>query len=66
MEGTMLVLSRRLGETILIGDDVQITVVAIQGKKVRLAVSAPPYIAVDRQEVRERRVQFKDDEVGVS
>ena len=64
----MLVLSRRLGETILIGDDVQITVVAIQGKKVRLAVSAPPYIAVDRQEVRARRGEFKETfrEVSVS
>lgn len=51
----MLVLSRRLGETILIGDEIQVTVVAVQGKKVRLAISAPPYVPVDREEVRERR-----------
>ena len=62
----MLVLSRRLGETILIGDEVQITVVAIQGKKVRLAISAPPYVPVDRQEVRERRTELTEDQVAVS
>jgi len=54
----MLVLSRRVGETIVVGDDVRITVVAVQGKKVRLAISAPPDIAVDRQEVRERQAEL--------
>jgi carbon storage regulator len=65
----MLVLSRRLGETILVGDEIQITVVAIQGKKVRLGISAPPYIPVDRQEVRERGAEFgevEEDRVAVS
>lgn len=65
----MLVLSRRLEETILVGDEIRITVVAIQGKKVRLAISAPPYIPVDRQEVRERLAEFaevKEDHVAVS
>jgi carbon storage regulator len=56
----MLVLSRRLGETIVIGDEIQVTVVAVQGKKVRLAISAPPYVAVDREEIRVRR-----DEAGM-
>jgi carbon storage regulator len=65
----MLVLSRRLGETILVGDEIKITVVAIQGKKVRLGISAPPYIPVDRQEVRERGAEFcevEKDHVAVS
>jgi carbon storage regulator len=49
-----------VGETIVIGEDVQVTVVAVQGKKVRLAISAPPTIAVDRQEVRQRQAEFHD------
>jgi len=50
----MLVLTRRVGEEIVIGDDVHVTVLSIQGEKVRLGISAPPTIRVDRQEVRER------------
>lgn len=47
----MLVLSRQRDETIMIGDDVEITVVDIRGDKVRLGISAPPHIAVHRKEV---------------
>jgi len=47
----MLVLSRQRDETIMIGDDVQITVVDIRGDKVRLGITAPPHIAVHRKEV---------------
>ena len=47
----MLVLSRQRDETIMIGDDVQITVVDIRGEKVRLGISAPPHIPVHRKEV---------------
>jgi len=49
----MLVLSRQRDETIMIGDDVEITVVDIRGDKVRLGISAPPQIAVHRKEVYE-------------
>jgi len=54
----MLVLSRRVGEQIVIGDDIRITVVAVQGNKVRIGVSAPPTVCVDRHEVNERRNQW--------
>ena len=49
----MLVLSRQRDETIMIGDDVEITIVDIRGDKVRLGITAPPHIAVHRKEVYE-------------
>jgi len=49
----MLVLSRQRDETIMIGDDVEITVVDIRGDKVRLGISAPRNIQVHRKEVYE-------------
>ena len=49
----MLVLSRQRDETIIIGDDVEITVVDIRGEKVRLGISAPPHVSVHRKEVYE-------------
>lgn len=47
----MLVLSRQRDETIMIGDDVEITVVDIRGDKVRLGINAPRHIQVHRKEV---------------
>lgn len=47
----MLVLSRRRDETIMIGDDVELTVVDIRGDKVRLGITAPTRIAVHRKEI---------------
>ena len=47
----MLVLSRQRDETIIIGDDIEITVVDIRGDKVRLGVTAPKEISVHRKEV---------------
>jgi len=47
----MLVLSRQRDETIMIGDDIEITVVDIRGEKVRLGINAPPHVAVHRKEV---------------
>ncbi|HTU22692.1 MAG TPA: carbon storage regulator [Gemmataceae bacterium] len=51
----MLVLTRRIGETIVIDGVISVTVVAIHGDKSRLGVSAPPAIRVDRSEIHERR-----------
>jgi carbon storage regulator len=50
----MLVLTRRVGEQILIGDEIVLTVVRIQGDKVRLGIEAPKHIAVHRDELRQR------------
>lgn len=52
----MLVLSRRIGEAIVIADDIRVTVVAVNGQKVRLGITAPPSISVDRDEVYVRRL----------
>ncbi len=50
----MLVLTRRLGESINIGDDIKITVVDIDGKQVKIGIQAPKEISVYREEVYER------------
>lgn len=51
----MLVLTRRLGETIVIEGGVSITVVAVQGDRVRIGVTAPRDMTIDREEVHKRR-----------
>ena len=50
----MLILTRRVGETIVVGDDISITVLAIKGSQVRLGVTAPKSVAVHREEIYER------------
>jgi carbon storage regulator len=54
----MLVLSRRIGEEIIINDNIRVTVVAVKGDRVRLGIVAPRDVTVDRSEVHERRMQF--------
>ncbi len=56
----MLVLTRRLGETIVIDNEVRVTVLEVKGDRVRLGVSAPATVLVDRQEVHERRNRFPE------
>lgn len=50
----MLILTRKQGESVAIGDEIQVTVVEIQGKQVKLGVRAPREIAVHRQEIYEK------------
>ncbi|MGB0213282.1 carbon storage regulator CsrA [Algiphilus sp.] len=50
----MLILTRRVGETLKIGDDVTITVLSIKGNQVRVGIEAPPDVTVHREEVVER------------
>ena len=52
----MLVLSRKVSEQLMIGDDVVITVVSIDADRVRLGITAPRAISVDRAEVRARKM----------
>lgn len=61
----MLILTRRQNESILIGDDIKIQVLGINGGNVRIGVEAPRETIVDREEVRERRVnEGWEDEKG--
>ena len=50
----MLILTRKTGETVSIGDDVTLTVLAVKGSQVRLGIDAPRDVAVHRGEIRER------------
>ena len=54
----MLVLTRRIGEQIVIDGNIRVMVIAVNGDKVRLGTSAPPSVTVDRSEVHERRGEF--------
>jgi carbon storage regulator CsrA len=47
----MLVLTRRIGETLMIGDDISITILAVKGNQVRIGIQAPPSVSVYRAEV---------------
>lgn len=60
----MLVLSRRLGETLIIGDDIKITVLGISGNQVRLGIAAPKEVTVHREEVY-RRIQEEQAEDAI-
>jgi carbon storage regulator len=51
----MLVLTRRVGEVIVIEGGIRVTVVSIRGDKVRLGITAPEFVRVDREEIHERR-----------
>ena len=50
----MLILARRVGETIMIGNDVTVTVLGVKGHQVRIGITAPKDVAVHREEIYER------------
>ena len=50
----MLILSRRVGETLMIGDEIKVTVLSVKGNQVRVGIDAPATVAVHREEIYER------------
>jgi carbon storage regulator len=55
----MLVLTRRVGEEIVIDGNIHVMVVGVKGDRIRIGISAPPSVTVDRKEVHERRAEFQ-------
>ena len=58
----MLILTRRVGETVMIGDDVTITVLGVKGNQVRVGINAPKTVAVHREEIYERIKREQESE----
>jgi carbon storage regulator len=59
----MLILTRRIGETVVIGDNINITVLGVKGNQVRLGVNAPKDVSVHREEIYQR-IQFEKEAGG--
>lgn len=57
----MLILTRRVGETVRIGDDVSITVLGVKGNQVRIGIDAPREVAVHREEIYQKILEEEDD-----
>ena len=57
----MLILTRRVGETLMIGDEVTVTVLGVKGNQVRIGVNAPKDVSVHREEIYERIKKEQSD-----
>jgi len=62
----MLILTRRVGETLMVGDEVTVTMLGVKGNQVRIGVNAPKEVAVHREEIYQRIQKEKSDESSTS
>ena len=62
----MLILTRRVGETLVIGDEIRITVLGARGNQVRIGVNAPKNVTVHREEIYQRIQSEKDSSQPIS
>ncbi len=58
----MLILTRRAGEALRIGEDIEVTVMAVNGTQVRIGIKAPRDVAVDREEIAERKRRDREND----
>ena len=65
-EGVVLILTRKVGETLVIGDEVEVTVLSMKGNQIRLGVKAPNEVAVHREEFARKLHNCRDNEVSAS
>jgi|TARA_B100001059_G_scaffold152157_1_gene151919 carbon storage regulator len=65
MEGdVMLILTRRVGEALMVGDDTKIVVLGVKGSQIRLGINAPKDIVVHREEIFDK-INTKDDSIKI-
>ena len=60
----MLILTRRVGETLMVGDEVSVTVLGVKGNQVRIGINAPKDVSVHREELYLRIQKEQDDEIS--